>query len=78
MAIHKHPHSDLIDAVETTQVRLAFDLTPQLLYAWRTRGIPVARRVEFARIAAERGVEIPADFFDDLGFTPADLKGLAA
>lgn len=78
MTTHRHPHSALIDALNTNHVRIAFGLTPQHLYAWRCRGIPISRRVEFARMAAAQGVMLPRDFLDGLGLSLAEVIGRAA
>ena len=66
MPNHRHPHSALIDRVGTTQVRLAFGLTPQTLYMWRLRGVPAVKRFAFAELAATQAVELPAEFLADL------------
>ena len=78
MTGHRHPHSDLIDALDTASVRSAFGLSPQNLHMWRVRGIPVIKRAEFARLAAAHGVALPDDFLADLGLSLADVIGRAA
>ena len=64
MASIKHPHSALIDQAGTSDVCRAFGLTPQLLHMWRKRGIPQIKRIAFAKFCADRGVVVPADFFE--------------
>lgn len=63
MARHMHPDSTLIDTVGTEIIRKAFGLSPQGLHMWRRRGVPVAKRIAFAKIAADNGKPVPADFF---------------
>jgi hypothetical protein len=74
---HRHPDSALIDAIHTTQVKKAFNLSSQHLHMWRVRGVPLTKRVEFARLASAHGVELPGDFLADLGLSLDDV-GLAA
>jgi hypothetical protein len=65
MPQRRSPDSDLIDRIGKEAVIAAFRLsTPQHLYAWRTRGIPVAKRIAFAKLCAEPGVPVPPDFFE--------------
>ena len=64
MAKPKHPHSALIDQAGAAVVSSAFVLTPQTLHMWRMRGIPQIKRIAFAKLCAERGVAVPADFFE--------------
>jgi hypothetical protein len=63
MAKTKHPHSALIDQAGTATVCASFALSPQALHMWRVRGIPQIKRIAFAKLCAERGVPVPADFF---------------
>lgn len=60
---HKHPDSTLIDAVGIKTVSSTFGLSPQALYMWRQRGIPLAKRISFAKLCAENGISTPQDFF---------------
>lgn len=62
--MEKHPHNELIEQAGRKDVAKRFNLTPQSLYNWSTRGIPPLRRIAFAKFCAERGVSMPADFFD--------------
>lgn len=39
--------------------------TPNAISNWRTRGIPWKVRPVIARLAAERGVGLPADFWGE-------------
>jgi hypothetical protein len=65
MPQRRSPDSDLIDRIGKEAVIAAFRLpTPQHLYAWRTRGIPIAKRIAFAKLCAEHGVPVPPDFFE--------------
>ena len=63
MSGDRHPHSDLIDRVGKDNVTSTFGLTPQGLWAWRTRGIPITKRHVFAKLAKKREVPTPDDFF---------------
>lgn len=49
-------------------VALAKELncTPNAISNWRTRGIPWKVRPVIARIAAERGVGLPSDFWGEV------------
>ena len=40
------------------------DCTPNAVSNWRTRGIPWRLRPAIAKLAAERGVPLPADFWE--------------
>lgn len=62
----RHHHSTLIDAVGPENVRTTFGLTPQRLHMWRVRGVPHLKRIAFAKIAAEQGVPVPGDFFEEM------------
>jgi hypothetical protein len=64
MANAKHPDSALIDTLTAKVVSERFGLTPQHLYNWRTRGIPLARRIAVAKLCAELGVSTPDGFFE--------------
>jgi hypothetical protein len=64
MAKIKHPHSALIDQAGSATVCDAFGLSPQTLHMWRVRGIPQIKRIAFAKMCAECGVAVPADFFE--------------
>ena len=59
-------HDSLIAAIGPKAVREAYDLSRQTLHNWRKRGIPCKYRVAVARLAAERGVPVPQDFFEDM------------
>ena len=59
-----HAESALIDALGPKNVSCRFRLTPQLLHMWRKRGIPQIKRIAFAKFCADRGVVVPADFFE--------------
>lgn len=59
-------HESLIDSIGTKEVRERYGLSRQALHNWRRRGVPYSRRVSVARFAAERGVVVPADFFEGL------------
>lgn len=41
------------------------DLTPNAVSNWRTRGIPWRLRPTIAKLAAERGVTLPSDFWGE-------------
>jgi hypothetical protein len=61
----RHPHFHLIDLAGSNAVRAAFSLSPQALWNWKSRGIPDAQRLGFARLLqrAGHGIEtLPADF----------------
>ena len=70
---HRHEHSELIDAVGSPKVRTHFALRPQTLNWWRIRGVPLSKRVAFARLANESGVTLPSSFvsevYEKLGLT---------
>lgn len=76
--VHKHPHSDYIDRVGITQVREAFGLNAAHLSMWKARGIPLAKRAAFVRLADDHGVTLPDEFLADLGLTIANVIGRAA
>jgi hypothetical protein len=57
------PHDALIDAIGAKVVADAYKLSRQRLHHWRTRGVPHSYRVAFAKLAAEKGVAVPPDFF---------------
>ena len=59
----KHPDSTLIDRLGSDFVSHSFDLSPQTLHWWRVRGIPLAKRIAFAKLCAEQAVSVPDDFF---------------
>lgn len=59
----KHPDSALIDKVGARAVADVFGLTPQALHMWRKRGIPLAKRIAFAKLAADNTVAVPHDFY---------------
>lgn len=54
----------LIDRLGNGIVRETFALTPQALWQWRVRGIPLAKRIAFAKLCADHGAAVPADFFE--------------
>lgn len=66
----RHQDSELIDRLGTNIVREAFGLTPQKLYMWRVRGVPALKRIAFAKLAADKGVPVPPDFFDKFEALP--------
>lgn len=66
MAIPKHAHSDLINEVGREVVVKRFNLSPQALYNWRTRGIAPLKLVAFAKLLSEHGKVAPPDFFEKL------------
>ena len=57
---------DLIDALGGNKaVADAIGAAPNAVANWQARGIPWRRRHEIARIAAERGVALPSDFWGE-------------
>lgn len=56
-------HMALIDAIGTKAVKDAYRLSRQRLHNWRKRGVPHSHRVAVAKLAAERGVAVPQNFF---------------
>lgn len=58
------PTPDLIDQLGGP-VALAGELStsPNAVYNWKRRGIPWRKRHVIARLAAERGVKLPDDFW---------------
>jgi hypothetical protein len=66
MALPKHEHSALIDAIGAPIVRSKFGLTHQTLYAWRVRGIPTHLRLAFAQLAMIHGKDVPSGFLPTL------------
>lgn len=70
MQANRHPDSTLIDRIGSDLVASHFDLSPQRLYNWRTRGIPLTKRIAFAKLCADHGVSTPPDFFADFEQAP--------
>jgi hypothetical protein len=66
MALPKHEHSALIDAIGASIVRRQFGLTHQTLYAWRVRGVPAHLRAPFAQLAMIHGKDVPRGFVPTL------------
>lgn len=62
----KSPHAELIDKIPRDALVQRFGLSRQTLYTWRLRGVPLIRRVSFAKLAADHGLVPPSDFFDEL------------
>ena len=59
-------HRELIDAIGRDTVKTRYDLSRQRLHNWRKRGIPHSHRVAVAKLAAEHGVVVPANFFEGM------------
>lgn len=66
MSKRRHVHSTLIDLIGAEKVRTTFGLSSQRLHMWRVRGIPHLKRIAFAKLAADRGVAVPNDFFAEM------------
>lgn len=62
----KHQHAALIDSIPRDALVQRFNLSRQTLHTWRTRGVPLIRRVAFAKVAADYAVALPADFYEGL------------
>ena len=62
-------HSDIIDAIPRQALNDRFNLSRQRLSHWRKNGVPMGKRIAFARLAADNGIAVPQAFFDE-----ADLK----
>ena len=58
-------HADLIDLIPRQALNERFDLSRQRLSHWRKHGVPFARRIAFARLAADHGIAVPQAFFDE-------------
>jgi len=58
-------HADLIDKIPRDALKERFDLSRQRLHHWRKNGVPLAKRIAFARLAADNGVAVPQAFFDE-------------
>ena len=48
-----------------TALAKALDLTPNAISNWRTRGIPWKMRPAIARLANEKAVPLPNDFWGE-------------
>lgn len=57
----------LIEAIGRETVRAHFNLSHQHLYAWRKRGVPVAKVIAFANLARAHGVPVPASILARVG-----------
>jgi hypothetical protein len=57
----------LINQIGSELVREYFDLSPQLLYMWRIRGVPVLKRIAFHNFALSHGVTPPPEFLAKIG-----------
>jgi hypothetical protein len=57
----------LIDQIGFDRVRNHFELSPQRLHNWRTRGIPYRQRVTFHSLALTSGIVPPPEFLAPLG-----------
>lgn len=56
----------LIDALGgNTALAKALNLTPNAVSNWRNRGIPWKLRPQIARMANEKAVPLPADFWGE-------------
>lgn len=58
-------HADLIDKIPREALKERFDLSRQRLSHWRKKGVPLAKRIAFARLAADNGIAVPQSFFDE-------------
>lgn len=47
----------------TTALAKEMDVTPHAISNWRKRGIPWKSRPAIARLASERGIELPSGFW---------------
>jgi hypothetical protein len=63
----RHEDSAFIDRIGAERVKARFGLSRQGLTNWRNRGVPQLRRISFAKMAVEYGVEVPRDFLKDIG-----------
>jgi hypothetical protein len=59
--------AQLIDQLGSELVREQFDLSPQLLYMWRQRGVPVVKRIAFHNFALANGITPPPEFLAKIG-----------
>jgi hypothetical protein len=48
-----------------TALAKELSLTPHAISNWRTRGIPWKMRPTIARMAGERGISLPQDFWGE-------------
>jgi hypothetical protein len=56
----------LIDSLGgNSELAKALNLTPNAISNWRIRGIPWRMRPAIARIAAEKAVALPSDFWGE-------------
>lgn len=74
----RHEDSVIIDYIGATIVAERFDLKPQRLHMWRVRGIPTAKRVQFAALAAEQRKPLPDAFLKPVQDAIVRLSGVDA
>lgn len=58
-------NKDIIELVPTEALKERFTLSRQRLSHWRIKGVPLNKRIAFARLAAEYGKALPQSFFDE-------------
>jgi hypothetical protein len=58
-------NADIIATVPVDALKARFKLSRQLLSRWRKDGVPLNKRIAFARLAAEHGRALPQSFFDE-------------
>jgi len=59
-------HTKVVDAIPREALVQRFGLSRQNLHYWRFRGVPAAKRIAFARLAADHGIAVPQSFFDEV------------
>lgn len=66
-------HAALIDALGPKELRRRFNLSLTRLHNWRVRGVPHGFRPALARMARQKGVDVPQGFLDPpTGAAPAE------
>jgi hypothetical protein len=61
-----HPHRELIQALgDRTKIAAALGVKPSRVGMWNYRGVAWRYRPAVARLASERGVKLPQDFWDE-------------
>jgi len=56
--------TDFLDSLgRTTDIAEMLQTTPNAVSNWRQRGIPWKKRPAIAALAAQRGIDLPADFW---------------
>jgi hypothetical protein len=65
MLIEAMTHSEIIDKIPRQALNDRFNLSRQRLSYWRSNGVPMGKRIAFARLASDHGIALPQAFFDE-------------